>query len=388
MSTSTRLIILTLMMPTGWTGVQTHFNAIAEYATEHGLVTSIINPYQFPRWARRISGAIGKILTRVNREWAVLVNRFFFRVYLRRLLARALALAARDNEEVLIYAQDPLSARAALDLRQQGYRFRLVGVIHFNVSEAQEFVDKGIAAMDGRLCRSLIANEQFVLPRLDQIIFVSRFMQQRVAERLPQIAAVPQEVIPNFPLLPERENDSGASLQGDLIAIGTLEPRKNQRFLLQVLAQCNAVGKRYRLTLAGDGPDRAMLEQESRRLGLESQIRFLGHTPNAAALIALHKILIHPARMENLPITLLEGLGARTPVFAAPVGGIPEVIEDGREGHYLDLDNPHDAARKLISVLEDPSEWLRMSANAQAAYAGRFHPDVLGPRWIMTLVGA
>lgn len=388
MQSPAHIIVLTLMMRTGSTGVQTHFNSIAGYAANHGLKVSVINPHQFPRWVRRFSGAIGKALIRVSREQAVLVDRFFSRIYLRLMLGKALAEAAKNNETAVVYAQDLLSARVALDLRAQGHDFRLVGVIHFNVSEAQEFVDKGIAAMGGKLCQSLTANEQFVLPRLDQIIFVSHFMQQRVAERLPQIAAVPQEVIPNFPLLPERENDSGASPQGDLIAIGTLEPRKNQRFLLQVLAQCNAVGKRYRLTLAGDGPDRAMLEQESRRLGLESQIRFLGHTPNAAALIALHKILIHPARMENLPITLLEGLGARTPVFAAPVGGIPEVIEDGREGHYLDLDNPHDAARKLISVLEDPSEWLRMSANAQAAYAGRFHPDVLGPRWIMTLVGA
>jgi glycosyltransferase involved in cell wall biosynthesis len=275
----------------------------------------------------------------------------------------------------------------ALDLRQEGFLFRLVVVVHFNISEALEYVEKGIAGQNGTLWHNLMANERDVLPRLDQIVFVSSFMQQVVGARLPELAGVPQTVISNFPVLSNSSILSTADVLGDMIAIGTLEARKNQGFLLRVLEECNHRGKHYTLTLVGDGPDRAALEQEVGKLGLAGQVRFLGYQPNAALLIPGHRAFVHAARMENLPITLLEALRAAVPLFAAPVGGIPEVFNDGNEGYYLNLEDPRDAAEKLISILEDQQKWQQMSICAQETYISRFHPDVLGKRWISALLG-
>lgn len=387
MSQPVRLIILTLMMPKGWCGVQTHFNTIADYANASGLQVSIVYPHQLNRWLRKLPGAIGRLLTRLNQESAVLVDRFFSRIFLKALLKKELSAAHERGESVVIYAQDALSARAALDLRAQGYLFRLVSVVHFNISEAQEFVEKGMSPQNGRLWRSLMANEKLVLPQLDQIIFVSAFMQQVVGARLPELSRVSQAVISNFPLAIDNVGGGNDLPSRDIIAIGTLESRKNQGFLLKILAECNVMGKRYTLSLVGDGPDRPALEHQANKLGTEQQVHFLGYQPNAATLISLHRVLIHPALMENLPITLLEGLRASKPLFAAPVGGIPEVFEDGEQGHYLDLDNPRDAALKLISVLENSEKWQRMSASAHETFTRRFHPDVLGPRWINALLG-
>ena len=116
----------------------------------------------------------------------------------------------------------------------------MVSVIHFNISEALEFVERGIARKDGVLWRSLMDNERFVLPKLDQIVFVSGFMQQTVTARSPELACVPQAVIANFVISPTTQFGS-TGIPGDLITIGTLEARKNQGFLLQVLAECNAM---------------------------------------------------------------------------------------------------------------------------------------------------
>jgi len=379
------LMIATVMMPQGTTGVQTHFNAIKQYAAAQGLRVSIVEPHQFNRWIRKIPGAINRLLNRINLEWAVLVNRVFARRFLKSLLRGAL-IAAQD-ESVVIYAQDPLSAKAALDLRHEGFRFRLVGVIHFNISEALEYVEKCIALENGKLWQSLMVNERNVLPRLDQIVFVSGFMQQVVGTRLPELANVPQTVISNFPAWSGSSTLKVADVSGDMIAIGTLEPRKNQGFLLRVLAECNAMGKRYSLTVAGDGPDRTVLELQAASLGLAGQVSFLGYQHDAARLIPGHKVLVHASRMENQGIVLLEALRAAVPVFAAPVGGIPEVFEDGQEGHYLNLDDPRDAAEKLISIFEDMLKWQRMSLRAQDTYTSRFHPDILGRQWINTLLG-
>lgn len=385
MKPAPHLMIVTLMLPQGATGVQTHFNAIAQYAAAQGLRVSIVEPHQFKLWLRKIHGVIGRLLNRINLESGVLADQVVAHWFLKFLLRDAL-IAAQD-ESVVVYSQDPLSARVALDLRQEGFRFRLVGVIHFNISEAQEYAEKGVARENGKLWRSLMSNERNVLPRLDQIVFVSGFMQQVVSARLPELACVPQAVISNFPASPKGNAGNGSDVSGDMIAIGTLEARKNQGFLLRVLAECNAMGKRYSLTVVGDGPDRATLEQHAANLGLEGQVHFLGYRPDAARLIAGHKVFVHASRMESQGIVLLEALRAAVPVFAAPVGGIPEVFKDGQEGHYLNLDDPRDAAEKLISIIEDTREWQRMSLLAQATYTSRFHPDMLGRRWINTLLG-
>jgi len=379
------LMIVTLMKPQGWCGVQTHFNAIAQYAEAQGLRVSIVEPHQFNRWIRKIPGLIGRSLNKINLEWATLFERKVAHRFLKSLLRDALI--AAKYEVVVVYAQDPLSAKAALDLRQEGFKFRLVTVVHFNLSEAQEYVEKSIAVENGKLWHSLMNNERNVLPKLDQIIFVSGFMQQVVGARLSELASVPQAVISNFPALSADRAESKVDVSGDMIAIGTLEARKNQLFLLRILAECNVMGNRYLLTVVGDGPDRATLEQQAADLGLSGQVNFLGYQPDASRFIPGHKIFVHAARMENLPITLLEALRAAVPIFAAPVGGIPEVFQDGQEGCYLNLEDPQNAAEKLISILEDQQKWRHMSICAQATYNSRFHPDLLGKRWVSTLLG-
>jgi glycosyltransferase involved in cell wall biosynthesis len=328
---------------------------------------------------------IGRFLNRISIEWAVLVNRVVAHRFLKSLLRDAIVGA--KHESMVVYAQDPLSAKVALDLRREGFRFRLVSVVHFNISEALEYVEKGIAERNGKLWHNLMVNESNVLPKLDQIIFVSGFMQQIVCARLPELAGVPQVVVSNFIVSPKSNSGSGSDVSGDMIAIGTLEARKNQSFLLRVLAECNAIGKRYNLTVAGDGPDRADLEKQAANLGLTGQVHFLGYQPDAARLISGHKVFVHASRMESQGIVLLEALRAAVPVFAAPVGGIPEIFSDGQEGHYLNLDDSRDAAEKLISILEDQQKWQCMSQCALETYANRFDTELLGKRWINILLG-
>jgi glycosyltransferase involved in cell wall biosynthesis len=348
---------------------------------------SKVYPHLYNRWFRKVSGAIGRFLNQVNPEMAVLVDRMFCRIFLKSLLKNVLISSRTKGESIVVYAQDPLSARAALDLRDLGYNFRLVGVMHFNISESQEFSEKGIAEMNGKLCISIMENERYTLPKLDKIIFVSDFMQNVVCTRLPQLSEVDHVVISNFPFPIEEIDDSSVFPPSDLISIGTLEPRKNQTFLLKTLAECHAMGKQYTLTLIGNGPDRLTLEREAEMLGLSRYIHFLGYQPTAARFIAGCRVFVHCSKMESQGIVLLEALHSAVPIFAAPVGGIPEVFEDEKQGYYLDLDSPHGAALKLISVLEDTEKYQRMSAKAHETFITRFHPDVLGPRWINNLLG-
>jgi glycosyltransferase involved in cell wall biosynthesis len=204
--------------------------------------------------------------------------------------------------------------------------------------------------------------------------------------RLPGLDAARQSVVPNAVYEATTDGDAAAP-RGDLISIGGFEPRKNQQFLLRVLAACRARGARYTLTLVGDGPQRASLRQLAGDLGIADQIVFTGARSNAAPLIGGHRAFVHAARMESLGIVLIEALAAGKPVFAAPVGGIPELFTDGVEGCSWSLDAPEEAAARLISVLEDPRQLAAMSQAARVRYQTLFTPEATQPRLLASIRG-
>jgi glycosyltransferase involved in cell wall biosynthesis len=263
----------------------------------------------------------------------------------------------------------------------------VVAVIHYNVSVAEELFLKGEARLNGPVWRFVARTEQQTLPHVDQLVFVSEFMRGVILERLPAVARVPHAVIPNF-ASQVRAGDNQPDITGDMISIGTLEPRKNQEFLLRVLAKANSLGCRYTLTLVGNGPDQAKLMALAKELGLENQVDFAGFRKNAAALIPQHRILVHAARMENMPISLIEALAAGRPILAPAVGGIREIFSDAVEGYYWPLDDTDTAAALLIDVLRNADTYRQFSQAALVRYRTKFDCNTLVSRWLATILDA
>jgi glycosyltransferase involved in cell wall biosynthesis len=364
--------------------VETHFNQIIQLANRFGVEAMLVSAQDAKTFWRRIKSLVVRGLDRLSVERAIMWDRGADAAHLEHLLRQTLK--RLTGHPVTIYAQDPLSTQVALAVRKER-SCRVVAVVHFNISEASEAVIRGWTAAGRPLWRTLMQTERQVLPRVDQLIFVSDFMRRVVNERIPELANLPQSVISNFVSLDGDKVDSGIDLSADMIAIGTLEPRKNQGFLLRVLSECNARGKRYTLTIVGDGQDRQRLQDLASELGVSNQVRFLGFQPNAARLIPRHRLLVHASQMENLSIVLIEALAYKRPILAPPVGGMPEVFTNGQEGFYWNLDDPRTAADRLVSVLDDREKWQRMSDRAWETFVSRFHPDVLGKRWMEALLG-
>jgi len=369
------VVIATIMRPEGETGVQAHFNALIRFLTSANIGRILVTPYSAAKLFVYPTFAARKFLALFSPTLSV----WWYRTWHAFFLERALRTTLRRELEAVVYAQCPLSAAAALRARVRPQQ-RVVLVVHFNVSQADEWAGKGDITRDGHYYRSIRRFEEDLLPRLDGLVFVSGFMQQEVIRRVPGVSRIPAVVVPNFVDAPEERDLEYAP--SDLISIGTLEPRKNQRFLLHVLAKCAAKGRRYTLTLIGDGPDRANLEQLARQHKVDGQVRFLGFRKNAAKYLAGHRAYCHSALLENLPVAIIEAFSVGLPVFANRVGGIPEMMEDRREGRFWSLDDPDRAADMLMEVLEDESTLLRMSRNAISAFERRFALRAVGPRLV------
>ena len=148
-----------------------------------------------------------------------------------------------------------------------------------------------------------------------------------------------------------------AETTADLINIGTLEARKNQSYLLDIIAALREQGTPLTLTIVGDGPDRSLLENKAKDLEITDLVSFAGFVANAAALITSHIAYIHVAIIENLPVTLLEALARSCPIFAVPAGGVPEILNNNAVGLALPFNDAKSAAQTIANALKN-QQWL------------------------------
>jgi glycosyltransferase involved in cell wall biosynthesis len=377
------IYVATVMRVEGDTGVQTHVNTFIEWAQRARLPVRLVTPFQLAAAVRYPLLGIGRLVKPFNRGlWMWWYRRSRFWALRHRLMSHL-----ERTRPAVVYAQDPLSARAALDARDSGYPIEVAMIVHFNVSHATELAEKGDIPVDGRVFREISELERDAMREVDRLIFPSQFVAQAVALSTAATRARAY-CVSNFVREPARPaSASPTAPHGDLISIGTLESRKNYEFLLHVVANSHALGFPCRLTIVGDGPDKHRLQKLARNLHIAEHVTFAGYVRNAATLLSRHAVYVHAARLENLPMVILEALAAGKPVCAAAVGGIPEVITDGEEGFYWKLDDPAAAARRLVRLLSDPDLYARMSLAARARHRHHFSVDVLGPRLWHAIVG-
>jgi glycosyltransferase involved in cell wall biosynthesis len=140
-----------------------------------------------------------------------------------------------------------------------------------------------------------------------------------------------------------------------------------------------------RLDIAGDGPARAALEREATRLGVRDRITFHGHCSRAKVqgLLAGASMLAHPGANEAFGLAVLEARAAGVPVVAMASGGLPELVDHGRQGLLartrsefhdfiarmtLDAELRRRCASEAASNLE-AYDWSRVVVHHEAAYA-------------------
>lgn len=117
--------------------------------------------------------------------------------------------------------------------------------------------------------------------------------------------------------------------------VGRLSPEKGQMLLLKAMHRLLNQGIRVKLVCIGDGNDRGILERLARRLGMEEDVLFTGYLSDASHYFSLFDIMVMPSLTEGLPITLLEAMRAELPIVATKVGGVPEMLDQGRCGRLV-----------------------------------------------------
>lgn len=372
--TDPAIVIASLLPPEGITGVHTHVRQLRQYLLASGMPVTLVTPFSWGgHLAAPVFGLRRLALQRCCRPAGVLWYQHWHEVFLRNALRRCLA----RTGECVVYAQDPLAARAALAARS-GPQQRVTLAVHFRISEADEWADKRQIKRGGPVFRAIRRSERRTIPGVDDIVYVSGWGRRALLDWLPEAAAVPSIVIGNFvarlPPGPE------LAPLGDLVTTGSLEIVKNHRFLLTVLAQARRAGRRLTLDVFGDGPCRQDLQRLARALGLADQVRFRGFQPDVRRFLPRYRAYVHASYSESLPLAIIEAMAAGLPVLAGDIGGIHELCEDGVEGRFWSLSDPTLAAATLIGLLDREPARLAAAHAARRRFDRDFSADVIAPR--------
>ena len=125
-----------------------------------------------------------------------------------------------------------------------------------------------------------------------------------------------------------------------------------------------------RLSIVGDGPERASLEKLTVLLGIESKVNFLGVKRGADLVRALqdNDIFLTASASENMPLSIIEAMATGLPVIGVNALGIPEIVRNGENGFLVQPNSPDEMAKVTLKLLGDKVllEKLGKGANSSA----------------------
>jgi glycosyltransferase involved in cell wall biosynthesis len=141
------------------------------------------------------------------------------------------------------------------------------------------------------------------------------------------------------------------------VIIGTacrLEPVKGLSYLIEAVAMLKNRNPALRVEIAGEGSLRGSLECMAQQRELSKQVTFLGWQRDLPSLLASWSIFVLPSLDEGFGVAALEAMAAGLPVVATAVGGLPEVVQDGRTGFLVPVAAPAELANRIQILLDSP----------------------------------
>ncbi|QKV78839.1 glycosyltransferase family 4 protein [Amycolatopsis sp. Hca4] len=236
--------------------------------------------------------------------------------------ARAALRAWRPD---VVHAQDRRSGLVIAGLRF-GPRPALVQTYHGVPDDVAEPWFRGSrgAAGPSAYTRTVLAADAVVARVLDRTVVpaeaMGAFLRRRLRVPSGRLAHIDNCVSPASPTPPRGP-------VRHLVFAGLLVERKGILDLLAALSLPGVLPLDARLTVAGDGPERAAAERVAQQPPLAGRVTFLGFRPDVPALLAAADALVLPSTMEQQPLVVAEAMAAGKPVLATATGGVPAMLD-------------------------------------------------------------
>jgi glycosyltransferase involved in cell wall biosynthesis len=156
-----------------------------------------------------------------------------------------------------------------------------------------------------------------------------------------------------------------------------LRAQKALEVLFEAAARLRVELPALKVLVAGDGPERGHLKAEVERLGLEGTVVLLGIRRDVPALLDALDVAVLSSDYEGSPLSVMEYMAAGKPIVSTRVGGVPELVEDGRDALLVEPRDPEAFAEAVGRLLRDPAEAKRLGETARDRQRREYSLDAM-----------
>jgi glycosyltransferase involved in cell wall biosynthesis len=162
-----------------------------------------------------------------------------------------------------------------------------------------------------------------------------------------------------------------------IVHVGRLDSQKGLDWLLAILPGIFAKLPEHDLVLAGEGPARVSLQDQTARLGLAKRVHFLGIRTDVPEILAASDLLVLPSRWEGMPNAVLEAMAAGKPVVATDVEGVRELLGSDANVQIASSHSAEDFTDKVFALLSDVALARRVGEINQRRAAEHFSLETM-----------
>jgi glycosyltransferase involved in cell wall biosynthesis len=227
-----------------------------------------------------------------------------------------------------------------------------------------------------------LADRLLVARKADAVVAVSPADRTRMIqlERIPahKVVVIPDGIAgPDAGDAAQARRALGIPTRAQVVGtVCALRPEKELDTALRAMARLEPRRPRLRFLVVGDGPERPRLERLAAELGAPAV--FLGHRTSADVpdLLAVMDVVVSSSRFESMPLSVLEWMAAGKAIVAGRVGGIPAILEDGREAILVPPRDHVAFADAIDRLLDNPAERRRLGQAAKKRQRTEFSLEV------------
>jgi glycosyltransferase involved in cell wall biosynthesis len=157
-----------------------------------------------------------------------------------------------------------------------------------------------------------------------------------------------------------------------IVTVARFVEQKGHRFLVEAIPSIVNSFPDVRFLFLGDGRLFEAIRQQVQAAGVGQHVLMPGAIDDVAEVLAGCDLFVLPSLWEGLPVALLEAMGARLPVIATAVAGVPEVIQNGKTGVLIEAGDSKALEKAIVALLGNKSMRLAL-AHAGQEYVNQNH---------------
>ena len=132
-----------------------------------------------------------------------------------------------------------------------------------------------------------------------------------------------------------------------------------------------------KLLLVGEGPEQFEMMEKVQAEGLADDVIFTGKRDDLPELLAISDLMLLLSEKEAFGLVLLEGFACGVPAIATNIGGIPEVVEDGKNGFLVEQGDVEAVAVQALKIFSDAELYERLCQNALLTVKEKFNSETI-----------